>query len=313
MKNIKFLTLVIVVLFITVSCSKDDDVFVKETSIASKPQTETTNSDDIIVNNIEDIPVVGAITLYRVKDSNISKVQDYKVSGMDVALQKDVKKHQMIWSFIKKVAPQKYLNTIEEFLVYNGTVQRTGGFVIASDGNLSKWRFAIAIEDINNESDLVRIVIHELAHIITLSKEQIRNNLDDSSCDTFISFTGCPKKESYINVLFTKYWKDIYEEFKNLNSTNKQDVFLSKYGDRFLTQYAATNPTEDIAEAITEFVEFGELTGVSIGEKKVRLMHSFPEIVAFRNHVKKALNNSGLTRKKTRKITRKAYGCRGLH
>jgi hypothetical protein len=63
------------------------------------------------------------------------------------------------------------------------------------------------------------------------------------------------------------------------------DELYTKYSDQFVTDYAATNPHEDIAESWTEFIMRPRPTGTSIADDKVQFFYEFPELVQLRSEI----------------------------
>ena len=61
--------------------------------------------------------------------------------------------------------------------------------------------------------------------------------------------------------------------------------FYAKYPDQFVSEYAATNPVEDIAESWTEFVMRPKPTGTSIADQKVQFFYEYPELVETRRQI----------------------------
>jgi hypothetical protein len=135
---------------------------------------------------------------------------------------------------------------------------------------------------------LTRTLIHENAHILSLSASQSDNDLigyevlcddDWKECDddeirrTFTEkaaacapnfydeWSGCLKEDSYYNKFYQKFWVDIYPEYyyggNQITSTNE---FHQKYYDQFVTWYSASHPAEDFAESFSAFVLWNEET-----------------------------------------------------
>ena len=61
--------------------------------------------------------------------------------------------------------------------------------------------------------------------------------------------------------------------------------FYAEYPDQFISEYAATNPVEDIAESWTEFVMRPKPIGTSIADKKVLFFYEYPELVQIRGEI----------------------------
>ncbi|TVZ54926.1 hypothetical protein OD91_0164 [Lutibacter sp. Hel_I_33_5] len=309
MKSLNNITKVIfaIIFLINSSCSKEDSI-ISDTEMINSIEVDSTNDSEDISASL----VKGAITLYTVNGTEIEKKIDYAVSGTNLALQKNIKKHDQVWNFIKKVTPTKYLSMIKEFLVFNGEAEQIGGFVTDIDNDLSKWTLGIAIEDIDGDGDLIHIVLHEVAHIITLKKDQVDENKTSDDCKTIGSYSGCVKGNSYLYELYVNYWGDIKKDREELS----KEQLYQKYPDRFVTEYAATNPGEDIAEVITEFIKQPKSSNTSIANKKINSMYNHSEIVDFRNYVISNINTtsgSRLSRIATNNSKRKKHKCGRIH
>ena len=63
------------------------------------------------------------------------------------------------------------------------------------------------------------------------------------------------------------------------------DDFYYNYEDRFLTDYAATNPEEDIAEAFTFFILSPRPSGDIVAEQKILFFYDYPELVKLRDGI----------------------------
>lgn len=269
------------------ACSKDDDAVEPEKKeTPDKPkEDQTEQSDD-----------GGGITLYSVNGYNIDKTTDYKVTGKFLELQKDSKKHTETWALVSKIIPNSYITFFNEYLVFTGEENGVAGFVVQTKNDLTKWQIGIAIDlaydgGFNKDGELSYTIIHEFGHVLTLNDTQVNSKKDETDCQNYFPGEGCAKEGSYINVLYQKYWKDIHNEFQEIgDDESKKEIFYEKYQDRFVTQYASTNPGEDIAESFTHFVIFDKPTGDTYANKKVQLFYNYPELVELRNYIRKSLN-----------------------
>jgi len=57
-----------------------------------------------------------------------------------------------------------------------------------------------------------------------------------------------------------------------------------------MTQYASTNPAEDIAEVFTHFVIFDKPTNNTIADQKIQLLYKYPELIELRNTIRQSLS-----------------------
>ena len=311
LQKLKLILILFLALSITQSCDKDDfiDQFNPDTvADAVDPETndqsdennndddddwDDSNWDDDDGENSDSAGGDGSITLYKVEGNTISKTQNYDVSGQLKEAQDDVAKHQEIWELIKKIVPENYMSKIGEFVIYWGDADGSSGYVTENSADLSVWKMGIAIDyayegGFNADGELAYTIIHEFGHILTLDNTQVDASVSENNCQNFFTGEGCAKTNSYINQLQTRFWADIWSEFeKARESESGMQDFYSKHRDRFVTQYAATNPGEDIAEVFATFVTSNNNpNGISIADKKVQLMYDYPELIALRDFVR---------------------------
>ena len=301
MKNLKFLfSLILFVAIATTSCTDQSNLYYED------DLEEIDFDDDQVGNGNEGTEESdGAITLYEVNNGQLVKVKDYDVSGNLLAFQSDTEKHQAMWEFFVKLVPTNQLQYFKEFEVFYGANELLGYVAPLSDNDLSKWKMGLAIEAANGletidlKNDFTYTVIHEFAHVLTLNNTQV--DVNQNNCSNFHTGEGCSKDNSYINRLFELGWADIYDEFQNAN--NPDDIYF-KYEDRFVSDYAATNPGEDVAEVFTTFVVSDNApTGNTIADQKVKLMYEYPELVQLRTHLRaqphvRAMKPGSWTKKK---------------
>jgi len=293
----------------------------------------------------------------------------------------DEKFVKQIWDIYHSMTPKQIIEEIDTFLLdtsdggFLAYVARCDDEVDAGcgppDTPNSKWAIGfdpIAIAPTSGEWEakfqpgkikdalethvLKRTLVHENAHILTLSASQSDNNIMDwpSFCDRFddgsINWgecdddainqaivrgeaacapnyyapnSGCMKDDSYLDKYFQKFWADIYREYSYGGTKNMSHYdFYKKYYDRFVTNYAASSPTEDIAEAFSAFVLWDDETidnkkkwckaygwnlvdkirwkwcqkeyrDNSMWEEKIRFFYDFPELVEMRDFIRKNL------------------------
>lgn len=311
MKNLRNwrLFLVLFLAIATIQSCDTDDLSVDQDSLVDT-QTEPGDSDDTVAddsdtntdNNADDTDGFdtdsgsegeGEITVYRVNGDNIVKEKDYEVSGKALDFQKDVAKHQEIWELTKKIIPANYLTKMSRFMIFAGEDSGTAGYVYNTTDDLSKWEMGIAIDfayegGFNADGELAYTIIHEFGHILTLEIAQVDASISESNCTNYFVGEGCARKEAYINKLQTNFWADIADEHSKLGENfEEQDQFYEKYKDRFVTNYASTNPGEDIAEVFATFVtRNGGVNGNAIAEQKIQLMYDHSELIGLRNFIR---------------------------
>ena len=72
-----------------------------------------------------------------------------------------------------------------------------------------------------------------------------------------------------------------------MRRANLLDSFYNTYQDQFLTDYAHTNPAEDIAESFTFFILSARPELDSIASEKNLFFYEYPELIELRMQILK--------------------------
>lgn len=240
----------------------------------------------------------GALTLYKINGDAITHIKDYEVPSNLKNYQDDKGRHQEIWDFVTRLIPSDARGKISEFEIFFGDNELLGYVVPIDENDLSRWKFALAIDVAGDLTTIdfgelfTLVTIHEYAHVMTLNDEQINVGGSPESCNAFFTGEGCSKSGSYINRLYDLGWADIYANHDHDNP----EATYERYKDRFVSDYAATNPGEDIAEVFSFFVAQADApTGNTIADQKIKLMYEFPELVEMRDRMRASGTVNGLS------------------
>ena len=325
----------------------------------------------------------------------IPKVDKWLYETVDLKKFQDDVLHEQIWDIYKSMTPKQIVEEIDTFLI---STDDRGGFAAfiarcideddygCGSPGVPNTKFVVSfdpldfaptggerqamyqpgkIKDALEINMLKSILIHENAHILSLSASQSDNDLlgweqfpynedlekadfvkveqiftqkeADCAPNVYADWSGCMKDNSYLNLFFQKFWADIYSEYHywfEFSDDKKKlselvSAFRQNYGDRFVTHYAMTNPTEDFAESFTAFVlwdeevisnhkklcsekkgQWGLASGWNmiqdgdwsywhlcdkvysynaIWEEKIRFFYDFPELVEMRDFIRSNL------------------------
>ncbi len=275
-----FFTLLVIVS----SCQKDAFEYDDEGNLIE-------NSDDFFDEEGEE----GALTLYDIIGDKITKVKDYEVKTKYVPFQQDVAKHQAMWEHYIELIPSDARQQIVEFEVFHGENEILGYVAPVDDSDLSRWRMGLAIDVVDRlnsvdlQTDFAYTIIHEVGHVLTLDNTQIDSGTGIGACGAFHIDEGCSTPGSYINEIYNIGWADIMPEFNQIENEDEIYDFYLKYQDRFVSEYAATNPAEDIAEVFTVFVTSNQKPrGNTIADQKVRAFYERPEMINLREEIRQS-------------------------
>lgn len=259
--------------------------------------------DEDDINEDMDIPEEDVIASYNIKDGNILLNDKPQFEDKElIKFQNNNKAHEAIWEKVKSIVPSKYLKYISQFQIFTDGKEETLAMVAPQDDNNDKWIFSVDIADsLNkngklNEKELSYTLIHEFGHILTLNNTQIENiKQNESNINRYSTMEGITKDTSYLNQFYNTFWKDIYDEWQKIEDIEDEDKyydaldnFYQKYQSRFVSDYASTNPGEDIAETFADFVTKEKPEGNTIAEKKILFFYKYPELLKLREEIRKA-------------------------
>jgi hypothetical protein len=228
------------------------------------------------------------LVTYKVSGDKISS-PDYtkKIPSTYSKYQKDTKEHKRIWKVITDVIPLDQRKDLDQFIIFTDGMDNFTGAV--DEGSTpDTWSFQADILDSQNFATLSTTLVHEFGHMVTLSSDQI--DYGASSCKNYSTSDGCSVENSYINTFFISFWSNNYKEWKKdakLTEDGEVDedgvyAFYEKYPDQFVSDYAATNPSEDMAESWTYFVYSDKPQDDSIASQKILFFYQYPELVELR-------------------------------
>jgi hypothetical protein len=287
-----------------------------EEPIASCPQA----SDQIIqdATSSDTNPLNGESTAGK----DVKYLVEYTVSGDELknphlesvptrlkSEQENRANHEEIWKYFTRLIPAERRALLNGFSIITDGKNNILAAVNLSDRNPDKWELNVDFADASKKTILTFTLLHEFGHLLTLNSDQVKvdmavyDNPDDkiiyarevAACRQYFTGEGCSNPDSYINQFFERFWTDFYAEWQVIDAEPNEDKrnkllddFYKKYQDQFLTEYAPTNPAEDIAESWTFFILAPKPADNSIANKKILFFYEYPELVQLRTQL---LNN----------------------
>jgi hypothetical protein len=233
-----------------------------------------------------------ALVVYQVSGNKIFSPSFSQVSGDLQQYQQDFESHKHAWEQFIQLIPLEERSMITEFSVFTDGAEETMAYVFPIDeDDLSHWQMAIDLVDAKNSKEMPFTLIHEFGHVLTLNSTQL-DVTQIGSCLAYEPQEGCARRNSYLNAFYYTFWDDIYDEWLEIDSETDDDRyyelmedFYYKYEDQFITDYAATNVEEDIAESWTYFVLQTKPDGDTIAEQKILFFYDYPELVTLRKEI----------------------------
>ena len=246
------------------------------------------------------------LVTYGVSGNQIKDPFLENVSTDLIPYQQDEADQRAIWNYFATLIPLQERSALAEYSIVTDGEGNLLAAVAQTSYDPILWELEVDIRDSGDRYNLTYTLIHEYAHLLTLGPDQVipsvavfKHPHDDdifyaeaSSCPDYFPGEGCSKSDSYINVFFNRFWTDIHDEWQDINLIENDDKYYSamqdfyaKYKDRFVTEYASTNPEEDIAEAFAFFVLSPRPDGKGIAEEKILFFYAYPELVQLREDI----------------------------
>ncbi len=206
--------------------------------------------------------------------------------------------HQVMWQEFANLIPAENRREITSYGLFTDGEENTMAYVEPNQIDPATWKIVMDAVDAKNKKEQQYTLIHEFGHVLTLNSDQVpfdqEASQDDAAyeeaqqaCSRFFTGEGCANAGSYINAFFSAFWADIYNDLPQDEDALYE--FYEQHQDRFVTDYAATNPGEDIAESWTHFVLNDKPTGSTMADDKVRFFYDYPELVTLRDKIRARL------------------------
>lgn len=244
------------------------------------------------------------VAAYEVNNDTLAKRTIVTENDKFLSFANDKEKHEQLWNLFADLIPYEDRDMIKEFVIFTDGRDDLLGYVEPLSGENDEWRLGIDYEDTVNEKDFYYTLVHEYGHLLTLNNNQVipadlsnEEKAEEAflACDDYFAFNGCTKRDSYMNAFFETFWLEYYDEWLDSDVENDEEAqvaFFEENPDDFSTDYAATHPEEDIAEAWTHFIFSPKPDEVTIADKKVAFFYQYPELIQLRKEILYQLSES---------------------
>ncbi len=215
--------------------------------------------------------------------------EDLSLVEIDNAEPESAENFQAIWQNASKILPRaRVMQAFSEFHIDSDGESGTLAYVTTDENAEGKW--ILAFDDVDyfgpSDKEFIHTTIHEFGHVVFLGIDQLDPTGTDN-CPTYNIQEGCSFASSHINQFYQAFWTDIIDEHKAIESEDPDPDFYEKYRNRFISEYASTNPVEDAAEVFTHFVLTDKpKTSDTVVNQKILMMHDNPALVKLRQEIR---------------------------
>ncbi len=251
----------------------------------------------------EDYAEEQTLVSYQVQGNRIVHPRPAALSDPSLRdLQRDSVQHQKIWTLFVTLFPAERRALVSQFVIFTDGADGTHAAVEPDENDLTKWILSVDIADARNENELTETLIHEFGHLLTLNAAQVPPHAAaqqsdkafrkaQAACPHYFTGEGCSLPTSYIHTFHARFWRgEIEKAWRRMTDAGEDEEglerFYKKYRDQFVSDYAASDPAEDIAESWTEFVLKPKPLGKTIAQKKISFFYDYPELVELRAYIR---------------------------
>jgi len=202
----------------------------------------------------------------------------------------DAAAHQAIWELFTTIIPAEQRQMVDEYIIFTDGTHDLLAAVEQEEYKPDKWSLEVDIIDAKDRKALAATLLHEFAHLVTLNINQ--SEPDSYVCAVDYVNPGCGQPNSYVDLFYRRFWVDIFDEWSAINAIQNDDErdqkleeFYFDHQSQFLTEYATTDTSEDIAESWAYFILVPPPTGDTTASKKIMFFYEFPELAQLRDQI----------------------------
>ncbi len=266
-------------------------------------------ADEYVVADVEHVPYGNVIAEktsapISIEESVVTPPLSQKVPAKEIKKVLVAKtKQPTVSELMSLLLPPLYRAQIVDITAESDGEESTLAYVEPIDTKGAKWKMAYdpvdtynAEKKYKNIDELLTTLVHEYAHVLTLNNSQVNyagSDVEYIECEftETILNEGCASSTSYITIFVSKYWteEDRDDAFRALENNDEEDFAYELFTDQpndFVTEYAATNAVEDIAESFALFVLKPKPTTNTIASQKIVFFYSYPELISLRNYMR---------------------------
>ena len=232
-------------------------------------------------------PAERTLQIYRIVDGeSLQPERRGKKPGLQAGPAEQAE-YQALWEEMRSLLPPGAFDAFDRFIVFTDGPDEVLAYVQMADWSGERWEIAVDPADAEDGDWFYETVIHEYSHYLTLNAEQVTYT-GDQTVDTYNEESMVSHPGSYLDAFYQRFWTDYLEDrLADLDSYG----FYLRHPEDFVTDYASSSPSEDIAESFTYFVLYDlppEEEG-AVWAQKLRFFLQYPELMDFRTQVQTRL------------------------
>jgi hypothetical protein len=192
----------------------------------------------------------------------------------------------MVWDQLLRVTTPDFARTmITEYQTGDDPDSDTLAYVASAD-DPTKWVVAANLAYADDADILLATLVHEYAHMLSLGADD--TDAAATQCDTEWAGSGCLLPDADLERFALRFWSDYADApaRDNVDADVAWDFYLA-HEDDFVSDYAATNASEDFAETFATYVVEPETDAAdSAIAQKFAFFAALPEYAGARKRIR---------------------------
>ncbi|WP_168120395.1 hypothetical protein [Paenibacillus sp. HB172176] len=193
----------------------------------------------------------------------------YKIDGDRFLANKtstDTARHEQLWNDFTRLIPSEERQEVTAFEIFSHV--DTVAYAVQDEDDRREWTVGINIDpEIMTPQEKVATLFHEFGHLLTLNSSQVNPSAKERGCSTLYLDEGCADEDAYVLAFHSQFWPEAEYEY-----SDKQ----------FVSEYAAVDFVEDLAESWMNFVLTDKPAGKTVAERKILFFYDYDELVMLR-------------------------------
>jgi hypothetical protein len=133
------------------------------------------------------------------------------------------------------------------------------------------------------------VIAHEVGHVLSLNESQ---RADEAQPGGYSDSDGSFTSTAYLSRFYARFWRGHYPHGSSREDADQASARLDEDPDAFVTDYAATDPSEDFAESFACFVLDPAPAGSAEKDRKIAFFYGYPDLVRDRDYLRRGLSST---------------------
>lgn len=193
---------------------------------------------------------------------------------------------QRVWDEFVRVATAEVVRSdITAYGVGDNAESDTLAYVTSDENDETRWMLAANLAYADDPELLLSTLVHEYAHLLSLGVNDV--DREASTCDTEWGGAGCLRADADLQVFAERFWSR-YADAPARDNVDAEvaATFSAAHEGDFVSEYAATNVSEDFAETFATYVLEADTAGDTAIAEKFAFFADLPEYSSARERIR---------------------------